>query len=192
MVIDKVSTKLTDKWTSPKISKDQWEIYNYGLQLLLTYVVIIVLIGALSLVFHQFWLTMLYLLGFLVQRYISGGYHAKDDVHCIGLTVAVCLAFNLVALYLPAGWLNGVNIALFMVSAVIIWLLAPVDYAGRFNSADYIQHKRRGRLLIGIYMAVLAMGLIPVFTIYANALLWGYFTASVSIFCGYYHKKGVK
>ena len=192
MVIDKVSAKLTDKWTSPEISKDQWEIYNYGLQLLLTYVVIIVLIGALSLVFHQFWLTMIYLLGFLVQRYISGGYHAKDDVHCIGLTILVCLAFNLVALYSPAVWITGLNIALFMVSASIIWLLAPVDYASRFNSADYIKHKREGRLAIGVYAAVLAMGLIPVWTNYANALLWGYFTASISIFCGYYHRKEVE
>lgn len=152
--------------------------------------VIIVLVGLLSLVFHQFWLTMLYLLGFLVQRYISGGYHAKDDVHCIGLTIVVCLAFNLAALCLPPEWLNGVNIALFMVSAVIIWLLAPMDYADRFGSTDYIQHKRQGRLLIMVYASILAVGLTSVLTCYVHALLWGYLTASISIFSGYYHKKG--
>ena len=174
MIIDKISAKLTDQWTSPDISRDQWEIYNYGLQLLLTYVVIIILIGVLSLVFHQFWLTMFYLLGLLFQRYVSGGYHARDDVHCIGLTFAVCIVYNLAAHWpLLAEWTTGVNITLFTVSAIIVWLLAPVDYADRFNSIDYIQHKRKGRLLIGVYVAVLAAGFIPMLTDYANAILWG-------------------
>lgn len=191
MVIDKVSKKLTDSWTNPQeITKDQWEVYDYGLQILLTYMVILVLIGVMSLLFGQFGLTLLYLLGFLLTRYISGGFHAKDDVRCIGLTMAVCAAFNLLARYTqswPVAWLIGLDTAAFCISAIIIWCLAPVDYADRFDSEDHLRHKKQGRKMIMFYALILLVGCLPVLTRAASAVLWGYLTAAISVYIGHSH-----
>ena len=73
------------------IEKEEAEIYDYGLQLLLTSgttTIVILLIGIIS---QKLTLTLLFMLALVLLRRYAGGYHAQTYLHCFLISCSVYL-----------------------------------------------------------------------------------------------------
>lgn len=92
-----------------EIEKEEYEVYAYGLEILLlktTHIVCIVFIG---LIFHKFIELLSFLLIFSLLRRYAKGFHASTKLKCLFVTIALSLGCVYFLYY--AKWLLSNNIA---------------------------------------------------------------------------------
>lgn len=100
------------------------EIIAYGLEILLSTSVSVLIITILAILLGTFWETILFLLPFMLLRTYSGGYHAQTHFRCF-LILFIVFCVNLM---LNLFNINAVIIVLSALASVFIILrFAPVE-----------------------------------------------------------------
>ena len=64
------------------VSNEQWEICAYGLELIVSAVLNIVILVMCSFILHEERYILFYFLGFIPLRLFAGGYHADNHLNC--------------------------------------------------------------------------------------------------------------
>ena len=82
-MIEKISKQITNHLTQKNVIKSETaEMYRYGIELVISTFIGIVLILLCGLVFDMFWMTVLYYAIFFTIRRFAGGYHANTYMRC--------------------------------------------------------------------------------------------------------------
>lgn len=145
------------------IKKDDYEVYKYGLELLISLLLTTGIIIISSLFFGKFISTVLYLAGFFSSRIICGGYHAKHHYSCFMLTVSSYIVFLL--LYYAFGskpYLNSVTVFMTVFSAIMIIAFSPVEHPDN-PMTEYRKSKNR-RLSIILSVTVCLICFVSLFS----------------------------
>ena len=159
-----------------------YEIYRYGCEVLLYFIVNAMVAFIIGVMFHQVGGTLLFLGCYCTLRQFTGGYHAKNYTACT-LTFAGIYTLTLF-LISRVSWIEspGVVFALLGVSGFIIYQLAPLEHANKpLTQKEKLQYQRVARfmtlgilgVMIGLWLIFggVTLGLYPVFAIFWIAAL---------------------
>ena len=72
-----------------KITNDEKDVYQYGFETLLAFLLNIIVILSIALVFGKVGQTLVFLAGYCCLRQYTGGYHADDYKKCLILFVVI-------------------------------------------------------------------------------------------------------
>ena len=99
-MLQKISQMIIDSLIKKhKILPNEQDLYNYGLQLIISNLAAFVMVIIMGLLFHQLLWTLCFLVLFYGVRYYGGGYHAKTMLRCMFLTLLVHILFILLLKY---------------------------------------------------------------------------------------------
>lgn len=159
-MIYSLSEKLT-AWFVKKdlLRQDDFEVYVYCIDSLLTKLFYYIVILALSICLHMVPQTLLYYIGFSMFRYTAGGYHAKSDISCIVLTGLVyassMLAISYATHYILFARVCSVGGILF--STFVAVRHAPIDH---FNKPVSVERKLQMRKICLTFQIILILAIL--------------------------------
>lgn len=126
---NKIAQTITQKLISNNIvKKDDFEIYQYGFELLLSLLFTVLVVFVISFFIGMTIETMIYFVGFFSVRVICGGYHAKHHWSCFITTLCTYLIFLFVYFMLVEEMRMKTILFVFsIISVIIILFFAPVE-----------------------------------------------------------------
>lgn len=143
---------------SSNMSKEQRELYEYGLFILMSKLIFFVLACFFGLLFGCLIESAIFYVTFMAIRQFAGGYHASTENRCEIMSTAlffICTAIiKLLKIY---GFENAIAIAT-VVAALCIFLISPVDTPEKPLSDNEYNYYRKVSWLI--LLIILAIGLV--------------------------------
>lgn len=149
----KVVKKLID---SGNITSSERELYEYGIFILMSNTLYIVVTAILGLVFGLFYQSLLFFIVFMVIRQYAGGYHASTELRCEIFTT-LCILASIIIMRLISGNLSFVVVlGLTAFLSILIFVFAPIDTDEK--TLDEVELKifcKRTKLILIIIVAVI-------------------------------------
>ena len=140
------------------ISDEEKEIVQFGLESLGGNLLGIILTLVVGVCFQQVREALLLWFLLFPLRKNAGGFHAKTKVRCF-LSSTVTIIVSMVCIQ-QIRWTETENILITVISAVVIWIMAPVENGNkRLDSVEYRAYRQRTRkiLLLEVLLFVLSL-----------------------------------
>lgn len=144
-MIHKIAGKITDYYIKKQtLAEDDREMYVYCFELLVATVFNVTVMAIIGIATKLYLETLLFLVGFMTMRGITGGYHADTHLKCF-LTIIFIYSVYVTALKLvPSEILFYISIAFTVFFAIIIPILSPVDTEFKpLTKEEYSQNKKK-------------------------------------------------
>lgn len=154
---DKVAGVLSE---NSIVSKEDKEIYTYGLEVILSTVVNLVVVILLGCIFDFLLPTMLFVLFFAVLRVYAGGYHAKTHFGCIATFTLLYIVNMLLHLFTPEDWKAILSVSLSVIAFISIFIMAPIEHPNRPFEGDEFKRFRKISRVVSIFELVVVIGFI--------------------------------
>lgn len=138
-----------------RIREEERELYEYCVEGLIETVGNLFLTLLLGVILGKIPDTLIFLVLFVSLRSTCGGYHVKEENLCFFLSIALFLTVILSAGYLGTHLEFMWSARHFLISLLLIFLLAPVSCAHK-----ELDRKKRGRLKIWIRRELIVVSLI--------------------------------
>lgn len=122
IIAQKVTTRLLVRRV---IKGSDYEIYQYGLELLLTSILDLLTLIVIGLAMGMIRQAIIFVLSFIMMRRYAGGYHSSTPLRCYILTSLVILNSLSVMKYIEINIF--IYLGLYVVSAIIILTCSPVQ-----------------------------------------------------------------
>lgn len=151
-MIRAMSDKITRYMNELGVLEESIEIHRYGVETILSTVISLTFIFALSLISGRLIEGLIYSLGFYYMRKFSGGYHCDTHLHCIGLYVIIFIVYLLTCSVYEK--MNN-YIALFSVLVFIIYV--PV-HNRKLNQKEHELYKAISMMNLFIYIVLSSIG----------------------------------
>ncbi|WP_326910859.1 accessory gene regulator ArgB-like protein [Sedimentibacter sp. MB31-C6] len=127
-MINYLTNNITEYFCSNNIiTDDEKDIYIYGLQLIISSVVGIILIISLGFILNNIINSILFLITFISIRMYSGGYHANSYIKCNVSLVIIYLLSIVVISIIPYNYISIMYISMIILTIYIIIKYSPVD-----------------------------------------------------------------
>lgn len=140
------------------ISDEEKEIVQFGLESLGGNLLGIILTLVVGVCFQQVREALLLWFLLFPLRKNAGGFHAKTKVRCF-LSSTVTIIVSMVCIQ-QIRWTETENLLITVISAVVIWIMAPVENGNkRLDSVEYRVYRQRTRkiLLLEVLLFVLSL-----------------------------------
>lgn len=129
------------------ISEDDFNIYVYSFQIILSTLISSLFILIWALISKQILNTFIFFIGFFISRKISGGYHAKTQLACFIFTQLIFISFISLVSFSNIIENKTILIIITLISSFIIWKLSPVDNENNLLSdKEKIKFQKHSRL----------------------------------------------
>lgn len=162
-MIIRLSKRMVSFFVRQKIiEKDDKEVYEYGLQLLLSTILNAVIALLIAIVSRTVIFCLFYLSAFVIMRKSAGGFHAKTHFGCCCILIAVLCCFIAFIRLAPTEIYTAISVLTLIVSAVTVLLFAPLEHENKPLSD---KDKIRLRKVSVAYMIVIS-GLVILFGIF--------------------------
>lgn len=174
------------------VREEDREIYCYGLELLLSSIVNLIIVLSLGYLFNRFFQTVLFLVVFCPLRQFSGGIHAANHFKCsLYFIISILICF-----WLEKTWLinadNVVLLCMLTVSSLCIALLSPIEDRNKpLTNQERLSFKKRNFAVLIIWDLVISFDLL-LFRFSINYLLYSIMAVmllSVLLVVGYLKNK---
>lgn len=118
-----------------KDKKFNRNVLEYGLKLLINPLLVVIFSLLISLVFHNFYDTLIALISLTALRYWTSGHHLRSSDACVIFSVAIMVTITQLS-YLLIDWITVIN----FITLILVLTLAP------FNTytKDKTYFKRKG------------------------------------------------
>lgn len=140
------------------ICNDDREIYQFGIEIALLkciHVITMLIIGA---VFGLFFESVIFIVCYSILRDYAGGYHAKTKVGCYVISWVMIILVIIVVKNCPAIAISKVSALGLLLSAIIIFILAPEDNPNKpLDQTEVKRYRNRARLLVIIEILLAAL-----------------------------------
>lgn len=179
-----VSKRITDSFVKNKvIDEDDRDVYDYGVKLLLSTLFSITVILITAVILKRLLPTVLFLIGFIIMRLCSGGYHANHYFTCFIVTMLNYAAFLGCIMLIPQDKLIYAQWAGILLSLPIILIFAPIENVNnRFVGNDRMRYRRRCVIfLIVASVAAIALLFAPKLILYSFSFMAGVYAVSLSV-----------
>lgn len=138
-----LARKLTRLGTIPKGHED---IYVYGFELIISFVVSVAVLLFLGIVFHKIVETLIFLTLFIVIRQFTGGFHADTYLKCQICTISFYACVMNLMVYIRPSYIAYVLLMIF--GALIILVIGPVESPNKpLSSVSRRKNKLKGFML---------------------------------------------
>lgn len=171
-MIDRLSRKITQSLIDKEIiSFDDWEVYMYGLQMMISGIV--KLIGFMIIAWVLGWIveTIVFITTFSLLRVNAGGYHADTYLKCFLVTsIATFLSIGIVKYYFVSDSIIYLAI-ISLLAGVLVLFHAPVDTLNKRMVGNEKKIFRRRSILVltlEISVIVIAYFISPKISIFCN------------------------
>lgn len=135
--------------------QEEINIYYYGFELLISTVLNLLGIFVVSVLMSVVSGAVLFCSAFIPLRLASGGYHAKHHWSCILGFNILFMIFALIQRFLPVTLILPYSLFSTMLSALIVWTLAPMEAINKPLKQEHKERQRkRSIFLICINMAI--------------------------------------
>ena len=184
---EKLSKKITDILIDHKIiSKNDFEIYVYCFEIILSTIISSIFIIIWSILFKQFFNTVLFFIGFFFCRKVSGGYHAKSHITCFLFTQALFISYLSLISFSNILESKFAFILITILTTIIIFIFAPIDNENKpFRKNEKIKFKKRSRILSTINIIIVFVSYY--FSLFINecfCYMLGVFSVSIMLILG--------
>lgn len=112
-------------------SKENREVYEYGLEILLSTAASVVCVLLAGAVLGKLLETLAFLVVFIALRSVAGGFHAATHLRCFLLTMAAYAASIALVHVIPVACAGWAAIAVAMVALILVAMLAPAPHENR-------------------------------------------------------------
>lgn len=157
-MISRISKKLAIKiYKNDYKNLGDLEIYEYGLELILSSIVNMLLIITLSACTGLAKEMLLFLVFFGILRISAGGYHAPTHFKCLLQYMIISFSFIAIAkLIMNLGCVTYVITITCLLSNVLVFWLAPVDSDNKaLNNKEIVYFRKRSRITVLIQTIIL-------------------------------------
>lgn len=162
-------------------AKGKEKILKYGLELMITALVGLLLMACVSLIagYPLAWLP--FLLGFAPLRTTAGGFHASSHLGCYCITTVTFSICMMLALLVNSGALLYVIIA--GLSLVVVLAFSPVEARNKpLSPARRVANRHFSLLIAGIELIIsLLLFCVEIQLVWITLLYYGILAASISI-----------
>ncbi len=135
-------------------SKENREVYEYGLEILLSTAASVVCVLLAGAVLGKLLETLAFLVVFIALRSVAGGFHAATHLRCFLLTMAAYAASIALGFAMPVAHAGWVAIAVATAALILVAMLAPAPHENRPAGATELRRFRVMSLLIAAVEAV--------------------------------------
>ncbi|PKM93595.1 MAG: hypothetical protein CVU84_14590 [Firmicutes bacterium HGW-Firmicutes-1] len=160
------------------------EVYKYGLELMISSIVNMLVMIGLSLALSCFKEAILYILFFAILRISAGGYHASTHFKCLLLYSLIMFPIIRFIEILKVGLNSHFVLLVCCVSIFCVFRYAPVDSENKpLNKKEYYLFKKSSRntVLIQSTILILLVLLINDIFIYILSCSAGMFVESITL-----------
>ena len=154
---------------SETIDKEEEEIYQYGFEVLIAFLVNIIAILGVASIFGKFTQTIAFLICYCCLRQYAGGFHASNYKKC--LLLFICLyTSNIVILETLMSY--GLRNLIFIISVISICLIGPMESENNELDEDQlIKYKKITRCIASIILLVSILIYGSIYSIYIGSAL---------------------
>lgn len=172
-------------------SNDKIEVCTYGLELIISDLIVFLIAILVSIITKTFIDTILLLGTFILLRHQLGGFHASSHFRCnIIFFIAYILAVIAIK-YIPPEIIKYLVIIIGVFSEVIAFIYAPVEHPNRpISERKKVKFKKIGVILLSLFWIV-SIALTILFSgieSYALSIILGIFYVSISIVSEFYRQ----
>jgi accessory gene regulator B len=160
-MIQKLAIDLANIFVHDKIiDSKEFQIHVYGLELLLSATINFVFVFIISIIFHVFTETLLFLAAFIPLRTIAGGFHAQTHRNCILLFTIVYFLFAWLIPIIPPIYLVQYILFAGFISTILIWKYAPVETENKpLSDKEKVVLRKKSLILSGFNLLVSIAGI---------------------------------
>lgn len=151
MVIQTISYKVTELLFNNHVEQESFEIHQYGIEVMVSSIINILLILFLGLIFHQLIESVLYCLLFWFIRKFCGGYHCETYFKCISLHVSLFLFY-----LLTYHFYEHIALYVYGIAFICFLFISPIQNKKRILSQNEHQRYKIISLLILISYILLS------------------------------------
>lgn len=156
-MLKRLSQRLVSLWVRNEvILSEDASIYCYGLELLLSSAINLLIMIGLSLTFGKPLIFIPYILSFIPLRIYAGGYHAKNHVSCMLFNAALFSASLILITIVPAHNMALVCTVLNFISLIFIMALSPVPAKNKPLSEEEAVKYRRASIYLSVAILFLS------------------------------------
>lgn len=170
-MIHRLSLEIADYLFYKKIiTIEKYEVYSYGLEMLISAVMGAVLILVCGILTNSFVRSIIFYVLFIVIRMFTGGYHADTHLACKITLLCSFILTNIAYLMLRDSCKMIFLITISILNLVLVFLLSPVECVKKPLS-DYVR-KRNKAISVCLYLLVFMLSFILFYMSYNEAALF--------------------
>lgn len=146
-----VAIWICNKLLEKKIISDTYlEVYVYGFELILSFLISSSIIIAIGIITNQIIPTLTFLITFIFIRQFTGGFHANSYIMCKIYTLSCYAVSIFFSLTFPVNWFAFV--ILFIIGETMICWLAPIENPHKpLSTKERKKHKKKSLFLFPIW-----------------------------------------
>ena len=171
------------------IEIDDFEIYRYGFETLIYFIVNISVALLIGIIFDRFIHTIVFLSCYCTLRQFTGGYHAKNYTECTLTFAAIYLITIFVANNIDIVSYKYLSIVILIISMFIIYKLAPLEHRNKplSNKEKHIYRITAMKITSFITMIFIASIVRKIFVEYSIYSLFAVCWIGILLIVGYYN-----
>lgn len=125
-MINQIASSVSTRWVRKNIISDEYrEVYQYGLELMISSFVGIFLISMIGILFFSIIDAIIFIIVFCSVRSQSGGYHADSYLKCNITTLTAFTTSVILSNYIPFSKIIHVTVAI--IGFIILLVLSPIE-----------------------------------------------------------------
>lgn len=165
------------------IASDLEKQCQYGLELMLSSIIEILFIIALSPFFGNFVQTLIFFIGFIPLRIYSGGYHADTQLRCFSILVVIYILFTILLRILPVESYQYIIYGTTIFTIIIVSAMAPLAHSRKNMNDKEIKAFRKIAMDICFFEAALVILCSMIFknNIYILSFVFGQISVTISM-----------
>lgn len=172
-MIHKMALSLTEKFVEAGIVvREQKYAYAYGFELMLSSLFGVSLLIVISIIFGKPFLWFPYLIGYVLLRTNTGGYHARSHWFCITLFASVFAVYLLLFDFLVK--IKFLPVICCTICLITVLLFAPVDTPNNPLYPDQRVKRRKLSIVIAVMNLLIAL-ILTVFIVQENIIVASYY-----------------
>lgn len=142
--------------------EEELDVYVYGVELIFSSAIGVLLILVLSIVFSTLWEGLLFFVAFTLLRSFTGGYHCYSYLRCnmlyVGTFLICVLLYRWLVPITPAVW--AVTVLSLLLSGGIVIKFSPVEHENKPLDAAQKKSCRKKAIAVYVGIAVAAVALL--------------------------------
>lgn len=159
------------------------EIYMYGVGQLGINIFNMLTALTIGFLFGELLVSVVYIISFVFLRSYAGGYHASTPMRCYALTVASIILVLLTVKYVSLSVFC--LLLLFIMSSIVILLLAPIDTINkRLDEIEHIHYRKKASVVLALECLIVILSLVFHNILFLESIIFSQFTIAISLICG--------
>ena len=152
------------------IESEDNEICSYGLEVLISSLINLVIVLLLGFIFGKFIHTVFFILCYCSIRQFSGGYHASSHRKCIFTFLCMYIVTVLIVENIYSIYLKPVILLIGVLNWLSIFVLGPVEHRNNpLSDLEKVKNKKSTRVIATIVLIGIILGL-SIDTVYEYVL----------------------